>query len=177
MKYYLELPLILLFSVLFICSSSYSIEPGQIPPKVELKEKNGGRLDGSPWSSEELKGKVHVLFYVDPDEKDTNNDASDALDKEKFPSSEFQSIAIINMAATWLPNFAISSSLEEKQKRYPRTIYVRDYKKALVDAWKIADDSSNVLAFDRSGRMIFRKDGKLSPEDIQKLIRAIRDHL
>jgi hypothetical protein len=81
------------------------------------------------------------------------------------------------MAATWLPNFAISSSLEEKQKLYPRTIYVRDYKKVLVDAWKIADDSSDVLAFDKSGRMIFRKDGKLSSEDIQKLIKAIRDNL
>ena len=81
------------------------------------------------------------------------------------------------MAATWLPNFAISSSLEEKQKLYPRTIYVRDYKKVLVDAWKIADDSSDVLAFDKSGRLIFRKDGKLSPEDIHKLIKAIRDNL
>ena len=36
---------------------------------VELREKLGGRLDGKPWSSEELQGKVHVLFYVDPDER------------------------------------------------------------------------------------------------------------
>jgi uncharacterized protein len=68
-------------------------------------------------------------------------------------------------------------SVEEKQKRYPRTIYVRDYKKVLVDAWKIADDSSNILAFDKQGKLIFRKDGKLSPDDIQKLIKAIKDHL
>ncbi len=150
---------------------------GETPPKVELKEKLGGRLDGTPWSSEELRGKVHVLFYVDPDEKDTNNDASEALDKEKFPGEKFQSVGIINMAASWLPNFAISSSLKDKQKRYPRTIYVRDYKKVLVNAWKIADDSSNVLAFDKNGRLIFRKDGKLSAEEIQMLIQVIRDHL
>jgi len=153
------------------------VEIGQIPPRVELKEKLGGHLDGKPWSSEELRGKVHVLFYVDPDEKDTNNDASEALDREKFPSDRFQSVGIVNMAATWLPNFAISSALKDKQKRYPTTIYVRDYKKVLVDAWKIADDSSNVLAFDKNGRLIFRKDGKLTPEEIQKLIKVIRDHL
>jgi YtfJ family uncharacterized protein len=154
-----------------------AVEIGEIPPKIELKEKLGGRLDGKPWSSNELQGKVHVLFYVDPDEKDTNNDASEALDREKFAGDKFQSVAIINMAATWLPNFAISSGLKEKQKRYPRTIYVRDYKKVLVNAWKIADNSSDVLAFDKRGRLIFRKDGKLTAEEIQSLIKVIRDHL
>jgi YtfJ family uncharacterized protein len=166
------------FSAVFLIhQATQAIELGEIPPKVELKEKLGGRLDGTPWSSGELEGRVYVLFYVDPDEKDTNNEASDALDREKFPSDKFQSVGIINMAATWLPNFAISSGLKDKQKRYPRTIYVRDYKRVLVNAWKIADDCSNVLAFDRKGRLIFRKDGKLTSEEIQALIKVIRDHL
>ncbi|MEJ5359500.1 MAG: YtfJ family protein [Desulfobacterales bacterium] len=134
-------------------------------------------MDGTPWRSDELRGKVHVLFYVDPDEKDTNHEASEALDREKFPAEKFQSVAVINMAATWMPNFAISLSLEEKQKRYPRTIYVRDDQRVLVGAWKIADDSSNVLAFDKEGKLIFRKDGKLTAEDIQRLIQAIQTHL
>src|SRR4030065_314924 len=108
------------------------VEMGQVPPKVELRQDLGGRLDGSPWSSEELKGKVYVLFYVDPDERDTNNDASEALLREKLSRDKFQSVGIMNMAATWLPNFAISSGLKDKQKRYPTTIYVRDYKKVLV---------------------------------------------
>ena len=154
-----------------------AIEMGEIPPKVELKEKLGGRVDGKPWSSEELQGKVHVLFYVDPDEKDTNNDASEALDRENFPSDKYQSVGIINMAATWLPNFVISSSLKEKQKRYPKAIYVRDYKKVVVNAWKIGDDSSDVLAFDKEGRLIFRKDGKLTAEEIQTLVKIIHEHL
>ena len=169
---------VIFFLVFFLINqAALAVELGEIPPKVELKEKLGGRLDGKPWSSEELQGKVHVLFYVDPDEKDTNNDASEALDREKFSSEKFQSVGIINMAATWLPNFAISSSLKDKQKRYPTTIYVRDYKKVLVNAWKIADDSSNVLAFDKKGKLIFRKDGKLTAEGIQTLIKVIRNHL
>ena len=169
--------LIFVFAAFLINQTVQAIEMGETPPTVELREKLGGRLDGKPWSSEELRGKVHVLFYVDPDEKDTNNDASEALDKEKLPGDKYQSVGIINMAATWLPNFAISSSLKDKQKRYPRTIYVRDNKKVLVNAWKIADDSSNVLAFDKQGKLIFRKDGKLTTDEIQRLIKAIRDHL
>jgi YtfJ family uncharacterized protein len=169
--------LIFVLAAFLINQTAQAIEMGETPPTVELRGKLGGRLDGKPWSSEELRGKVHVLFYVDPDEKDTNNDASEALDKEKLPSDKYQSVGIINMAATWLPNFAISSSLKDKQKRYPRTIYVRDDKKVLVNAWKIADDSSNVLAFDKQGKLIFRKDGKLTTDEIQRLIKAIRDHL
>jgi len=169
--------LLSLLAVLVMNQIVQAIELGQVPPKIELKEKLGGRLDGTPWSSEELRGKVHVLFYVDPDEKDTNNDASEALDRERFASDRFQSVGIVNMAATWLPNFAISSALKDKQKRYPTTIYVRDYKKVLVGAWKISGDSNNVLAFDKSGRLIFRKDGKLTAEEIQRLIKVIRDHL
>lgn len=176
MKYLLKI-LTLAAAVFLINQAALAIELGEVPPKVELKEKLGGRLDGKPWSSEELQGKVFVIFYVDPDEKDTNEGASEALNREKFPTDKFQSYGIINMAATWLPNFAISSALEEKQKKYPKTIYVRDYRKVLVQAWKIADDSSNVLAFDKKGKLIFRKDGKLTNEEIQKLIKAIRDNL
>ncbi len=169
--------LLLVLSVFLINQTAQALEIGEIPPKVELKEKLGGRLDGKPWSSEELQGKVQVLFYVDPDEKDTNNPASEALDKEKFPLDKYQSWGIINMAATWMPNFAINSALEKKQKRYPRTIYVRDLKKVLVTSWKIADDSSDILVFDKTGKLVFRKDGKLNAEEIQKLIKAVRDNL
>jgi len=168
---------IFFLAVFLFHQTAEAIELGEVPPRVELREKLGGRLDGTPWSSEELQGKVHVVFYVDPDEKDTNNEASDALNREKFPGDKFQSVGVINMAATWMPNFAISSSIKDKQKHYPKTTYVRDYKKTLVNAWKIADDSSNILAFDKNGKLIFRKDGKLTAEEIQALIKVIRDYL
>ena len=178
MKYGVGMIVAAMFSLLLVpAAASAGAEVGRVPPKVELKEKLGGRLDGSLWSSEELRGKVYVLFYVDPDEKDTNNEASEALDKEKFPREKFQSVAIINMAATFMPNFLISASLKEKQEKYPRTLYVRDYKKVLVNEWKLADDSSNVLAFDKQGKVIFRKDGKLSAEEIELLIRVIKENL
>jgi YtfJ family uncharacterized protein len=178
MKDALRIVLALVFIVSLVPAAAWAgAELGQVPPNVELKDNLGGRLDGKPWSSDELKGKVHVLFYVDPDEKDTNNETSEALDKEEFPSEKFQSVAIINMAATWMPNFAISSSLKEKQEKYPRTLYVRDYKKVLVQEWKLADDSSDILAFDKSGKLIFRKDGKLTPVEIQTLLKVIKDNL
>ena len=176
MKYFVKILLVGL-GILLINPTAQAIELGEVPPLVVLKEKLGGRLDGKPWSSEELQGRVQVIFYVDPDEKDTNNPASEAIDKEKFPADKFHSYGIINMAATWLPNFAISMALKEKQERYPRTTYVRDYKKVLVNTWKIADDSSDILAFDKKGKLIFKKEGKLNAEEVQRLIKVIRDNL
>jgi len=176
MKYFIKTILVVL-GIFLLNQTSQAIEIGEVPPKVELKETLGGRLDGKPWSSEELKGKVHVLFYVDPDEKDTNNHASDALDKENFPDDKCHFFGIINMAATWMPNFAINIALKEKQERYPKTTYVRDYKKVLVKAWKIADDSSDVLAFDKKGKLIFKKEGKLNAVEVQRLIKAVRDNI
>jgi hypothetical protein len=178
MKDALRVVLALLFVVSLVPAAAWAgAEMGQVPPKVELKDNLGGRLDGKSWSSDELKGKVHVLFYVDPDEKDTNEDASEALKKEAFKPDKYQSVAIINMAATFMPNFLISSSLKEKQEKYPTTLYVRDYKKVLVQQWKLADDSSDVLVFDKSGKVIFRKDGKLTPQEIQNLIKVVNDNL
>ncbi len=176
MKYFIKIMFIIL-GIFLINQIAQAIEVGEVPPKLELKEKLGGRLDGKPWSSEELQGKVHVIFYVDPDEKNTNNAASDAIDKEKFPGDKFHSFGIINMAATWMPNFAINIALKEKQDRYPRTTYVRDYKKVLVNTWKIADDNSDVLVFDKKGKLIFKKEGKLNPTEIQKLVKVIQDNL
>ena len=150
---------------------------GQPPPAVELVGGLGGRLDGATWSSAEIKDKVYTLFYVDPDEKDLNDDAAQALKKENFDLAKYGSIAIINMAATWAPNFLIQSNLEKKQKEFVNTTYVKDLKKTIVDKWKIADDSSDVMAFDRVGKIIFSKDGKLSAEDIAKLIAAIRANI
>ena len=169
--------LILVSLYLFIPQAFAELNIGEVPKTVTLADKLGGRLDGSPWSSTELTGKVSVIFYVDPDEKDLNNAASEALKAEGFSLEKYQSYGIINMAATWLPNFAISSSLEKKQKAYPSTIYVRDYKKALVDQWGIADDTSDVLVFDKTGKLVFKKDGLLSEQEVKTLVETVRSNL
>ena len=57
---------------------------GEVPPLIELSGDKGGRINGESWSTSELQGKVISLFYVDPDEADLNNDASEALKAEDF---------------------------------------------------------------------------------------------
>lgn len=169
--------LVLTLALAFNAQAYAAPEIGKTLPTVEMSGNDGGRVDGTTWKSEEMKGKVQVVFYVDPDVKDLNSEFSAALKAEKFPRDQFGSVAIINMAATWLPNFAIASSLEKKQKEFPHTVYVKDLKKKLVSAWNVGDDNNCIIVVDRNGSILFAKDGKLSSEEIKNAISLIKSRI
>ncbi len=160
--------------IALVAANIFALDIGAKPPVVTLQGENGGHVkDGSPWSSSMIRDKVYVMFYVDPDEKDKNERVAEALKAKHFDRSKYGSIAIVNMAATWKPNFIIQKILESKQKKYKDTIYVMDKNKVLVDKWGLADDESDILLFDKDGKLLFYKAGRLSDEDIAKLIHII----
>lgn len=148
---------------------------GDVLPKIELSGDKGGLVSGNAWTSESIKGKVLTLFYVDPDKKGINEPLETALKAEKFPHEKFGSIAVINMAATWLPNGVISSSLKSKQEEFPLTTYVKDMDKVFVKEWKLADDSYDVMIFDVTGRLRYYKSGTLDKSDIDTFIALIKE--
>ena len=164
-------------SFLVLAVSCMAIELGTVPKPVTISGDNGGKVDGSAWKSSMLKGKIHTLFYVDPDKRDLNNPLADALKARKFDRDKVNSVAIINLAATWLPNVFIESKLKEKQKKFPHTIYVKDKKKVLVKEWKLADDNSDILIFDQKGKLIYKKFGKVSDDEIKEVIALIEKTL
>ena len=151
---------------------------GEIPPKVVLKGDLGGRIDGTQWSSEELVSeKVIVLFYVDPDESELNNHVSDALKAENYPKEKYGSIGMANMAATWLPNFAINMKLKSKQEKHKETVYVKDLDKTLVKKWGLSDDNSDVIVFGKDGRVLYSVDGKFTDAQVKEIVKVIWDNL
>ena len=151
---------------------------GEIPPKVDLKGDLGGRIDGTQWSSEELVSeKVIVLFYVDPDESELNNHVSDALKAENYPKEKYGSIGMANMAATWLPNFAINMKLKSKQEKHKETVYVKDLDKTLVKKWGLSDDNSVVVVFGKDGRVLYSVDGKFTDAQVKEIVKVVWDNL
>lgn len=163
------------FALALACPSlAYAALPvGKSPSKVVLKGDLGGKVSGGSWSSSEIAGKPTLIFYVDPDESELNDHVSDALKKAGFNESLFHSVAIINMDATWLPNGIIQGKLEDKQKEFPRTIYVRDNEKVLVKRWGLGDDTYSISLLDASGKVLFSKDGKLSGGETKKLVNLL----
>ena len=162
---------------ILLCANAMAIEVGKVPPAVSISGDNGGKTDGTPWDSRMLKDKVIIAFYVDPDKKDLNSDLNHALQKKRFDGRKFGSVAIVNMAATWMPDVAIEALLKKKQKEFKNTLYVRDRNKLLVKKWGLADDNSDVLLFDKKGKLIYKKFGKLSKSEINALIKLIEKNL
>ncbi len=163
-----------LVALLMIGGNLFSVLPvGEIPEVITLSEKNGGRVGGDVWSSSELVDKVWVLVYADPDESDLNEAATEALKAKDYSDDVYQSVAVINMKATWKPNVLINIILKGKQKKYPSTVYVRDMKKVLVNKWGLADNSNDIVVFDATGKVIFSVDGQLGQTEIDEMLSLI----
>ncbi len=54
--------LIFVSTFFLINQAAQAIEIGGIPPKVELREKLGGRLDGKPWAARSYRGRSMSFF-------------------------------------------------------------------------------------------------------------------
>ena len=170
--------LITIFLLLLAALNLHALTVGEIPKEVSLSGDNGGLAsNGELWSSSSLKDKIFVMFYVDPDEKGVNEHYSKALKAKKYNKNNFASIAIVNLDATWKPNFIIESLLKSKQEEFPNTLYVKDKNRVLVKEWEVGDDASNVLVFSKMGKLLFYKSGAMSEEDMQKSFKIIEENL
>ncbi len=167
----------LLLSMILTSLSLFALNIGETPPLITLSGDNGGTVDGKEWNSSTLQGKLHVLFYVDPDKKGDNDQFIEALHQKNYDPKKYGSIAIINLKATWLPNFAIEQKLKAKQQEYPNTLYVKDKTKYLVKEWGLADDSANVLIFDKEGKLLYQHTGAMESSEQSKAFELIEKNL
>ena len=172
----MKIKTILLTSLLSLSLSALTI--GETPKNVIIEGDNGGLVsDNSAWNSNTLKDKVLVLFYVKKKKKELNDEFSQTLKANKYDRSKYGSLAIINLAATWKPNFVIASVLKGKQEEFPDTLYVKDKNSVLVKEWGLRDDSSDIIIFSKNGKVLFQKDGKMSEDEITTAIKVIEDAL
>ena len=157
--------------------ATFALTIGEVPKEITLSGENGARVDGTEWNSNMLRDKLYVLFYVDPDKKGDNEAFIDALHEKNYDKEKYGSVAIINLKATWLPNFAIEQKLKSKQEEFPHTIYAKDKTKYLVKEWELADDASNVLVFDKEGKLIYEHNGLMEKDEMQSVFELIEKNL
>ena len=164
-------------------ANTAGIQVGDKLPLIELSGDAGGRVKENPetksknWSSQELRDKVHVIFYVAPSQKELNRKASSAITAAKFPRDKYSSVAVVNLASSWIPNFLISKKIEASQKEFPHTTYVKDIKRAFVEKWGLKDKSNDVVIVDKNGKVAFVFRGKLADKDIENMLKVMRKHI
>jgi len=177
MKDVLRVVLAVLFVVSLVPAMAWAgAEMGQVPPKVELKDNLGAVLTANPGAAMNSKASSCALLCGPGRERhEQRNERSTG--QGEIPGGEV-SVRCHHQYGRDLhaqfPDFLVSQG---ETGEIPQDAVLADYKKVIVQQWKLADDSSDIVAFDKSGKVIFRKDGKLTPEEIQKLLKAIKDNL
>ena len=154
---------------------SNALDIGEIPSEIILDNTNGGTSQGKAWYSNSLKGKVHTLLYMDPDKREDSKLLLDALNKLKHKKGDYTTVAIVNLAATWMPNIILESKLKSKEKELKNMEYIFDKKKYLIEKWQLEDDMSNVFVLDKQGRVIYVKNGKLIAHDVIEILNKINE--
>ena len=164
--------IILFLGSTFFC---YALNLGEIPPNIVLDKANGGTSQGKVWHSSSLKGKVHTLIYMDPDKRNGSKLLLAALAKLNYPKGVYSTVAIVNLAATWMPNAILESKLKSKQKELKNMEYIFDKTKFLVKKWHLKDNASNVFVLNKEGRVIYTKVGEFMAQDVILLLNKIED--
>lgn len=158
--------------------SAKNLKIGHKVPSTIIEGKNGGLVDSDkPFNVKHLAGKVQIIWYVDPDEKDLNDYAVERLRKEKFPLDQVGSVAIINFDATVIPNWILAKIIANSQDKNKNTLYVKDMKKILVKEWGMKDDSSNLVVLSENLKVLYWYGGKLDKKTTDQFLEVVRKHI
>ncbi|MCF6245093.1 MAG: YtfJ family protein [Sulfurovum sp.] len=151
----------------------HAVNVGEKLPNVTLEKDNGGNNLGQAWHSSSLKGKVHVLLYMDPDKRKEAMPFLDILNSKHYDKQKYSTVAIVNLAATWMPDAVLETMLSKKQQELNNTEFIFDKTKYLLKKWNLKDDASNIIVCDKKGKILYLKSGKLSSAEVDKVMQII----
>jgi len=154
-----------------------AVNVGDILPDITLDKSNGGNSAEQAWHSKSLKGKVHLLLYMDPDKRKETMSFINRLNLKKYDKKKYSTVAIVNLAATWIPDIVLEKLLAKKQRESNNTEFVFDKTKYLVKKWKLKDDASNVLVCDKNEKILYQKSGKLTSSDVRKIMNILSKNI
>ncbi len=151
--------------------SLMAVEVGHPLPDATLSGASGGYADGKSWTSASLKGTPRLIIYMDPDKRKNVAPLTKTLSRNT--SRTFTTVAIVNLAATWMPNRVLISKLNKQKSKMKRTEYVFDKKRVLVSKWELPDNDTTVIITNAAGKVLYAKSGKLTDTDVSTILKKL----
>lgn len=180
-------PLALLFFTLLSSSvSAHNLKLGESLPQVKVQDKGEIVLNKKDdiyyqsWSTQKLAGKVHIIQAIAgrSSAKEMNASVVSAITKAKFPADKYQTITIINQDdSIWGTGSLVKSSAEDSKKEFPWSSLVLDAKGKVQQSWQLEKDNSAIIVIDKAGKILFAQEGKLSPQQVTKVIELTKANL
>ncbi len=134
--------------------------------------------EGNLYTMQSWAGKVLLINYNDPDEKDMNEHFTEAMKKAKddgiLTDENYKGIGIADCKSSWKPDFLIKSFGAAKAEKY-KTVILFDYDASLRNAWGLKEDSANAILLDKNGvcRAIVR--GRVPDDQVAALVQLAAD--
>lgn len=168
-----------------LMASAHNFEKNQRVPAVGVADKGELVLDNDKfsyknWNSAQLAGKVRVLQHIAgrSSAKEKNAGLIEAIKAEKFPHDRYQTTTVINTDDAIVgTGMFVRSSIENNKKQYPWSQFIVDSTGVVKKAWQLEDGGSAIVVLDNTGRVRYAKDGSLTAEEVQQVMRLLRELL
>jgi predicted transcriptional regulator len=156
-------------------ATAADLKVGDKAPDFNLPDSKGAMFD---LNAPALKGKVVSIFYVDYANKDLNNHVEDTLRNDTGLDREkgYKGMGVVNMKASMIPNFILSSGIKSKQEKNPQAIILMDKEYTLLNLWGLMNKASNLVVLDKDRICRYIYKGKLPPAEVAKLLQVIKEY-
>ena len=139
---------------------------------------NNGSINYKNWESPALSGKVRVLQHMAgrSSVKEKNDGLMEMIKAQHFDASKYQTTTIINAEdAIFGTGAFIKSSAEKGKKNNPHSQVILDQTGLVKNVWELQPKESLIVVLDKSGKVKFAHEGKLSEQQMNQVIELIKN--
>lgn len=160
-------------------ATAANIQLNQTVPAVSVSDKgeliinNEGKLDNQPWKSQQLIGKVRTIQHIAgrSSAKELNAPLIEAIKQAKLPHDAYQTTTIVNADdAIFGTGVFVKNSVEDSKKEFPYSQFIVDSDGVVKNTWGLKPESSAIIVLNNQGKVLFFKDGELTPQEIEKVM-------
>ncbi|MCG7587743.1 YtfJ family protein [Photobacterium sp. OFAV2-7] len=166
-------------------AAAHTIQVGEMLPSAAVSDKGEITLQGDDivyqnWNSSQLPGKVRVIQAIAgrSSAKEMNAELMQAITAAGLPAEEYQTTTIINQDdAIWGTGSFVASSAEDSKRDFSWSSMVLDAEGGVHATWELQEESSAIIVLDKESKVLFVKEGKLSPSEIEQALSLVKANL
>ena len=158
----------------FACSVAYAQDekPLEVPLPHKVENMEIVDLFNKP-TKLPMWGEKHLLiFYVDPDRYNQNNEFTVELEENHAAEGEdIYGFGIVNLKDTWLPNNIIRS-LARKRTEKNKAVIITDEDRSIAKKWGLGDCNNYfiIMFVTKEGELVYCKKEKIQKFQMMDLI-------
>ncbi|WP_394249365.1 YtfJ family protein [Vibrio profundi] len=171
----------LLLATTPLLANAHNLTVGQPVPAVAVSSHGEITLQNKEtnyqaWETKQLLGKVRVIQAIAgrSSSKELNAPLMAAITASKFDEANYQTTTVINQDdAIWGTGSFVKSSAESSKQEFPWSSMVVDEDGKVAQAWELQEESSAIIVQDKQGTVLFVKEGALSEDEVNTVIKLI----